>query len=294
MLVVVASAILPAINHRWVAASRQESTLRGKIEQLIVESGAQTVALSYHDLQTGAQLMINPDESFHAASTMKVPVMMEVFRQSEAGRLSLEDRIRIKNSFVSIADGSTYSLNRDSDSEHSLYERVGKSQSVRHLLRLMIGESSNLATNLLIEQVTADKVMSLLQKIGANETRVLRGVEDGKAFQKGLNNVTTARDLMTILQLIATKRAVSRRASEEMLRILSDQTFSEGIPAGLPTGMLVAHKTGSITRIYHDAGIVYPAGRQPYVLVVLTRGIQDQNRAHRLVADISKTIYAQL
>jgi len=266
-------------------------TLPEKIDELVRASGAETVAVAYYDLATGKELSINPDVSFHAASTMKVPVMMEIFRQAAAGKLSIDQRIWVKNDFASIVDGSHYSLTPDSDSDQSLYTKAGQTVTIRELMRLMITVSSNLATNLLIERVTPERVMDLMHTIGAEHIRVLRGVEDGKAFQQGLNNTTTARDLMIILRRIAERRAVSAKASADMIKIMLDQKFNEGIPAGLPQKARVSHKTGSITRINHDAAIVYPPGRKPYVLVVLTRGIEDEKLAHQLIADISRMIY---
>jgi beta-lactamase class A len=262
-----------------------------KIDELVRASGAETVAVAYYDLATGKELLINPDVSFHAASTMKVAVMMEIFRQAAAGKLSLDQRIPVKNDFASIVDGSHYSLTPDSDSDQSLYTKAGQTVTIRELMRLMITVSSNLATNLLIERVTPERVMDLMHTIGAEHIRVLRGVEDGKAFQQGLNNTTTARDLMIILRWIAERRAVSAKASDEMIKIMLDQKFNEGIPAGLPRNARVSHKTGSITKINHDAAIVYSRGRKPYVLVVLTRGIEDEKLAHKLIADISRMIY---
>jgi beta-lactamase class A len=275
---------LPAI-----VASPNE--LGKKVEDLIQASGAETVAVSYYDLATGAELLINPDISFHAASTMKVPVMMEIFRQAAAGKISLGQRIPIKNDFASIVDGSHYSLTTESDSDQSLYTRIGQTETIRELIRLMITVSSNLATNVLIERVTPERVMDLMHTIGADNIRVLRGVEDGKAFQKGLNNTTTARDLMIILRRIAERRAVSQKASDEMIKIMLAQKFNEGIPSGLPPGVRVSHKTGSITKVNHDAAIVYPPGGKPYVLVVLERGIEDEKLAHKLIADISRVVY---
>ncbi len=287
---VIAYCPLPLAGSRAVYASTPND-LEKRIAELVRASGAETVAVAYYDLATGRELLINPDVSFHAASTMKVPVMMEIYRQAAVGKLSLDARIPIKNDFVSIADRSHYSLTPDSDSEQWLYKRVGQTETVRELIRLMITVSSNLATNLLIERVTPERVMDLMRSIGANNIRVLRGVQDGKAFQKGLNNTTTARDLMIVLRAIAERRAVSAKASDEMIKIMLDQKFNEGIPAGLPKGTRVSHKTGSITKINHDAAIVCPKARKPYVLVVLERGISDEKRAHKLIADISRVIY---
>jgi beta-lactamase class A len=271
--------------------STARADARGKVEQLIRESGAEMVGVAFYDLATGREMLINADESFHAASTMKVPVMMEVFRQAGQGRLSLDERLTIKNQFASIADGSHYSISADSDSEPTLYTRIGKSATVRELVELMVRVSSNLATNILIERVSPARVMDLMREVGATNIRVLRGVEDSRAYQRGLNNTTTARDLLVVLRSIAERRAVSARASDQMVEVMFGQRFNESIPAGLPNGVRVAHKTGAITRINHDAAIVYPPGRKPYVLVILTRGLGDEKRAHRLMADISKAVY---
>src|SRR6185295_15634118 len=229
---------LPVTTGLPVIASAPND-LGKKVEDLIRASGAETVAVSYYDLDSGAELQINPDSPFHAASTMKAPVMMEIFRQASLGRISLQQRIPIKNDFVSIVDGSHYSLTSESDSDQSLYTRIGQTESIRELIHLMITVSSNLATNILIERVTPARVMDLMHSIGANNIRVLRGVEDGKAFQQGLNNTTTARDLMIILRRIAERRAVSAKASAEMIKIMLDQKFDDGIPAGLPPGIRV-------------------------------------------------------
>jgi beta-lactamase class A len=272
-------------------AGRREVEVRKRLRELIDASGAETVGVAFHDLETNREVMLDESASFHAASTMKVPVMLELFEQSRAGRLSLDARVPVKNDFKSIADGSSFSVAPEDDSEQSLYKQIGGEETVRRLLHLMITESSNLATNILIELVTPKRIMGSMRKLGARDIRVLRGVEDGKAYERGLNNTTTARDLLVILRAIAAGRAVSKDASDEMVRVLLAQKFNKGLPAGLPSGLRVAHKTGSITRISHDAGIVYVPGRKPYVLVVLTRGIAEETRAHQLIADISKAIY---
>jgi beta-lactamase class A len=267
---------------------------RQTINDLIAKSGAETVAVAFYDLADSRELLINPDTSFHAASTMKVPVMMEIYRQAAMGRLALDERLPIKNDFVSIADGSHFSISADDDSESSLYQRIGQRATVRELMRLMIIASSNLATNILIERVQPTRVMALMRAIGARHIEVRRGVEDNKAYERGLNNTTTARDLMILLRRIAAGRAVSKHASDEMVRVMFDQQFNESIPAGLPKEARVAHKTGSITAINHDAAIIFLPHRKPYVLVVLTRGLKDEARAHHLIADISRAIYESL
>jgi beta-lactamase class A len=269
-----------------------DSTL-DRVEQRIRQEPGAQVGLAYIDLASGDTLFLNPDSSFHAASTMKVPVMIELFRRSASGSFRMDQGLMVVNQFASIVDGSAYALDPNSDSDSTLYHRIGQRIPVDTLLRLMITRSSNFATNTLISLVGADAVTRTMRSLGANSIQVLRGVEDGKAFDKGMNNTTTARDLAIILEAIEEGRAAPPDATREMREILLAQEFNEKIPAGLPAGVRVAHKTGEITAHSHDAAIVYPPGRKPYVLVVLTRGIQDGAKSSKLIADVSSLIYAR-
>lgn len=248
--------------------------------------------IAFKDLQTGKTVLLNEKDNFHAASTMKTAVLIEIFKQAAAGKFSLTDSIVIKNSFRSIADGSGYSLDPKDDSELELYKNIGRKRTIASLAYQMIILSSNLATNLLIDLVTPDSIMQTMKEMGANDIKVLRGVEDNKAYQKGLNNTTTAYDLLLIYEQMASEKLISAAASKEMIRILLDQRFNEIIPAQLPKDVKVAHKTGSIKGIQHDSGIVLlPDGRK-YVLVLLSRfDPADEKTVIRAMADVSKLIY---
>jgi len=275
-----------------LALSQSQDSVVEQIQSRIrAEPGAQ-VGLAYIDLGSRDTLFLNADTSFHAASTMKVPVMIELFRRANTGSFRMDQALLMVNQFASIVDGSSYSLDVGSDSDSTLYRRIGQRVRVDTLLRLMITRSSNFATNTLITLVGADAVTKSMRSLGAQRIQVLRGVEDGKAFEKGMNNTTTARDLAIILRAIEEGKAASPAATHEMLAILLAQEFNEKIPAGLPPGTRVAHKTGEITAVSHDAAIIYPTGRKPYVLVVLTRGIADGTRSSKLIADISAIMYA--
>ena len=275
-----------------LALSQSRDSVVEQIQARIsTEPGAQ-VGIAYVDLASGDTLFLNADTSFHAASTMKVPVMIELFRRANTGSFRMDQGLLMVNQFASIVDGSPFSLDVGSDSDSTLYRRIGQRVRVDTLLRLMITRSSNFATNTLITLVGADAVTRSMRSLGAQRIQVLRGVEDGKAFEKGLNNTTTARDLAIILRAIEEGRAGSPAATHDMLAILLAQEFNEKIPAGLPPGTRVAHKTGEITAVSHDAAIIYPNGRKPYVLVVLTRGIADGTRSSKLIADISAILYA--
>jgi len=258
------------------------------IETLIGESGAD-VAVAFRTLDGRSEWLRRADESFHAASTMKVPVLIELYRQAHAGQVRLDDTLLIKNEFHSLADGSAYTLRPEDDSEQDLYGATGQTRTLAQLDELMITVSSNLATNLLMQKLGVDNIRAGVHALGADGMQVLRGVEDGKAFERGMNNTTTARALLILMQSLAEGRAVDADSSRAMVAVLERQTLNDRIPAGLPPGTRVAHKTGEITRIQHDAAIVYAP--RPFVLVVLTRGIEDPNQSATLTAEITRRLY---
>jgi len=266
------------------------AALDAAVRRLVAELPGDTleVSVALMDLETGDSLLFRAHERMHAASTMKVPVMLELFRRADAGELSLDEPVPVRNEFRSIADGSAYTLSAADDSDPEIYGRLGERMTVRELVDRMIARSSNLATNLLIDLAEPARIAATLEGLGASETVVLRGVEDGPAFRAGMNNSTTAYGLMKTLEGIAGGRAASPRATEEMLAILERQEFRAMIPAGLPPGVRVANKTGWITGIDHDAAVVLPEGRGPYVLVVLTRGFRDRELARRVAAEVSR------
>lgn len=266
------------------------NTLEAEIDTLVAAYPEATVAVALRDPKTNVVLNRNPDRSFHAASTMKIPVMIELYRQANLGRFSLDDELLVMNSFRSIVDSSLYSIEDDSDD--AIYARLGEKMSIRELNYQMITVSSNLATNLLIDYVSADSVQNTAEQMGIKNMKVLRGVEDIKAYRLGLSNSTTAADLAVLLEALNEGKAVSPAADAEMVDVLKAQQFNEMIPAGLPATTEVAHKTGWITKIHHDAAIVYPEQDASYVLVILIEGIQDQEDAAMLGAAITKRVHS--
>ena len=267
-----------------------------ELETFINEQENKTIAVAVHDLKTGQDILINPDEAFHPASTIKVHVMMEVFHQAEQGLLSLDDRLPINNLFTSIADGSRFSLLKSDDSEQTLYPRITEAETIRELTRLMIVRSSNLATNILLEKIGAKRVNDFIQELGIEGVTFVRGIEDNAAFRSGMNNSATARGLTQTMKLIVEKKVVSKPACEKMIEILLGREFIQMIPALLPKHVRVAHKGGWTGDVHHDTGIVYPPRRKPYALSIMTRGFtEDQdNEAHACMATISKMIYETL
>jgi beta-lactamase class A len=285
------------------AASQDWGALRTRLDARIRLAPARAVGVYYRSLARPDSLLIDANLRFHAASTMKIPVMIQIFRDADAGLLRLDDSLTVHTAFPSLINGEAFTVDKADDSDSTLYDLVGRNRSVRELLERMITRSSNLATDILIERVGAARAQASARALGAWSMQVLRGVEDGAAYRAHLNNTTTARDLGVLLEAIATGRAASRPACDSMLAILGRQEFNEGIPVGVPPGTRVAHKTGWIGEVvYHDAAIVYPpseksgggsgGGGGGYVLVIVTEGIKQDSVAHNLVADLSRLVYA--
>lgn len=287
-LLVTALAMLPATTPS--PAQLRLDAAKKEIERIIGLSGAE-VSVIYRPLNAaaGGEILIGPDVVYHAASTMKVPVMIELFRQVDAKTLSLDDTVIVSNVFHSIVDGSEFTLETTDEGDGAAHRSLGKAMTYRDLCEAMITISSNLATNVLMEKLGVERIRLTVTRLQAPGMKVLRGVEDQKAFDKGMSNETTARALLTLLTAIGNGTAGSKAGCDEMQAILKRQKFNDGIPAGLPKDIPVGHKTGTITKIHHDAGIVYAP--QPYVLVVMTRGMADEKKSDLLIAEISRLVY---
>lgn len=258
----------------------------------LISSSQGKFALAFSEIgNEDNKIFINENEVFHAASTFKTAVMIEVFRQAKEGRFSLDDSIYVKNEFRSIVDGSSYSLDISEDEGEELYSFIGKYKSIRELVFDMITVSSNLATNLLIDLVGAENVTKTIGNIGAKNLKVLRGVEDIKAFKLGLNNSTTAKDLLIVYESLATNKILDRNVCEEMIEILSKQKFNDLIPKYLPKNLKIAHKTGSISKTEHDSGIVFLDNGKKYILVILSTNLENVEEGKELIARISKLIF---
>jgi len=265
--------------------------LRNEILAQFAKQPDGNFAVAVKDISAGQEFLMNAHESFHAASTMKTALLIETFKQASEHRFSLSDSIVIHNDFKSIVDGSIYSMDSANDGEKDLYEKIGSKLPIENVLYRMITKSSNFSTNLIVELIGAKNANNTMHALGAKDIQVLRGVEDAKAFEHGMNNTTTAYDLMVMFEHIAKGTVVNKNACKEMIRILMDQYYRDIIPAKLPPGIKTATKSGSIEKVCHDSGIVFlPDGRK-YVVVLLSRGIADQNVSTDILATVSRIIY---
>ena len=252
-----------------------------------------TFFVAFRDLQNPQNaIFINEKTSIHPASTMKTPVMVEVFKQAAQGKFKLSDSLVLKNEFKSIVDGSPFSLSEGDDSDLPWYQRLGQKVSIYDLTRAMIVRSSNLATNMLIELVGAAQTTQTMRELGLKDIEVRRGVEDNKAYAAGLNNTTTAYDLMLLMERIGRGEAGSPEACKEMIRILSDQEFNDVIPTRLPTDVQVAHKTGWITQHHHDSALLISPDGRYFSFTILSKAWTNEALANEVMGKVAEMAYS--
>jgi beta-lactamase class A len=266
-------------------------TLRDKLEELEERSRARALAVGVHDLETGVQFRYRADRWFHAASTIKLAVLLGVFAAIHGGKLLPQSRLHVRNRFRSAYDGSGFRVLSDRDADSEVQDAIGKTMRVRDLARNMIIRSSNLATNLLLDLLGISYLQRVLDEFSLTGIDLRRGVEDELAFEHGINNRVTADGLVQLLRLMAEERALTPELSRGMVDILHDQEFRSGIPAGLPANARVAHKTGEISTIAHDAGIVYLPNRKPYVVAILSEWEPEATGRSPTIAAASYMVY---
>lgn len=269
-----------------------EQALTQQIEKIEQESGAKAIAVALHDTETGFELHYKADRWFHAASTIKVPILLGVFAAIDRGDLLPHSRVHVRNRFLSVVEDIPFRVESGRDANSAVHNAIGKMMRVDELAYHMITTSSNLATNLLLGVIGSKAINQTLKELKVDQGIELeRGVEDELAFDKGINNMVTADGLLRILVLLSQGKAFSPALSRRMMDILHGQEFNQGIPARLPKGARVAHKTGEISTVAHDAGVIYLPKRKPYVLVVLTEWDPAGTGRSRTIALISHTIY---
>ena len=270
------------------------ASLRTKIDEIGERHGCEAVGVAVHDFADGSDFSHHGDEWFHAASTIKVVLLLALYKAAENGIVRLDDRLHVRNRFRSIVDGSTYRIGGDRDGDSLVHRHIGRSMKLTDLAHAMITRSSNLATNLLLEFLGLENIQRTLHEAGLDELKLVRGVEDQVAYDKGLNNEATANGLVKFFRLLREEGVLSQTTREQMLVILLAQEFNSMIPARLPRTAQVAHKTGEISTHCHDAGLVILAERPPYALAILTKSPAKADQRSKVVAEISEAIYAHL
>jgi beta-lactamase class A len=267
--------------------------LHEELEALALRNKARAIGVALHDLETGFRFSLHGDRWFHAASTIKVAVLLAVFRAANEGRLRLDDSLHVRNRFFSAADGSLFRVSPDRDATPELYGNIGRTAKIAALAHAMICGSSNLATNLLLDFLGVEYAQRILQEAQVTGVKLRRAVEDHGAHERGINNEATADGLLSLLSAIRSD-FLTPESKREVIRILLEQRFNSMIPAGLPPHATVAHKTGEISTACHDIGIVYLPEREPYITAILTEFDPDTEGRRETVAAISEAIYRSL
>jgi beta-lactamase class A len=286
---------MPKTESKATSADPRERALRHRIEKIEKESGAKAIAVALHDSETGFELHYHADRWFHAASTIKVPILLGVFAAIDRGELLPHSRVHVRNRFLSVVENIPFRVESGRDSNSAVHNAIGKMMRVDELAYHMITTSSNLATNLLMGVIGPESVAQTLKQLHVdNGIELKRGVEDELAFEKGISNMVTANGLLRILVMLSAGKAFSPALSRRMMDILHGQEFNQGIPARLPKGARVAHKTGEISTVAHDAGVIYLPKRKPYSLVILTEWDPNTAGRSRTIASISHAIYESL
>ena len=278
-------------------ASRQSEliqSLNSRLAELEHRSGAVALAVAVQDVESGLEYGYRADRWFHAASTIKLAVLLGTYAAIHKGRLVPQSRLHVRNRFRSAYDGTSFRVMSERDADSEVQCAIGKTMRVSELARNMIIRSSNLATNLLLDLMGIGFLQRVLEEHQLSGIDLRRGVEDELAFEHGINNRVTADGLVQLLRLIADEKAFSPELSRHMLGVLHEQEFRSGIPAGLPAHARVANKTGEISTIAHDAGIVYLPGRKPYVVAILTEWQPQTTGRSPTIAAASYMVYEHL
>jgi beta-lactamase class A len=272
--------------------------LLGRVLDIEGESGGSRIAASYYDYETETSWSFRGDSWFHAASTMKVAVLLGLFAAVAESRFSLASNLHVRNRFFSVVDGQPFCLEYERDSGSAVYASLGKTMKLGELARHMIATSNNLATNLLLDLVGVEQVRATLVGLGVKGVEVRRGVEDEKAYAAGVNNMVTANGLLSLFRVLQEGQGFAAEDADKMLEILFRQEYNSGIPAGLPEGVRadarLAHKTGNISTVSHDAGLVFLKNRKPYALSVLTSWGPGAAGDSESIAKVSRAVYEHL
>jgi beta-lactamase class A len=263
------------------------SALTSQIEKIIAASGATLMGVAIHHIESGEKIHINADESFPMCSVLKIPVLVETFRQMAQGAFTLEDRWPLTTAEKNIGSGILTYLQDD------------LTPTVQDLLTLMIIISDNTATDMIIHRLGLDNIDRTMHEFGLANIHMALSIRDifedmlgaeaadparlfvdltkpkdapavrrdGRAYSLGTdNNVSTPRDMTRLLTMIYQGEILDRQACDAMLYILLQQQLNARLPLFLPYGIPFAHKTGTLAGIRNDAGVLY-AGEASHIAI---------------------------
>jgi beta-lactamase class A len=259
----------PSAEKRQVLWQKLESMIHDVDQHL---DGVMGVALE--DLTTGDHFFLHENEVFAQASSIKIAVLAELYRQAQQGKLKLTDLYTVQAS----------DLVPDSDIMGGLTPGVTRI-TLRDLATMMVAVSDNSATNVLIDRVGMDNVNATLDSLGLSNTRLRRKMMDLEAAKHGRENISTPREMMSLLEAIYRGKVFNPESTSDFFRVLSTGKAS-WIPRDLPADVKVADKPGSLEAVRNDSGIVFIEGR-PYVICVMTAFLRNERDGEEAISKIS-------
>lgn len=247
----------------------KESPVRAQIEQLIQQSGA-NASVAFRSFDARQELFVAADKQFRAAdSTLKIPVMIELYARAQAGELRLSDSIRVHNGFQDFLTGNVYDLNPESDPDPDLFKSIGTLMALGELCDRMVKKNSNLAADLLVEKLGLERVRERIHAMHADGIEFRNGFGIDGAQEQTAGNTASARGLMELLWALVNSNSIGSTESDEMIGIIANST-SPADAAGLPAGARATQLTASVVGVQHEELIVY--GAHSFVLVMIIGG----------------------
>jgi beta-lactamase class A len=256
--------------------------LKVKLAKQLQQTAAEfdgVMGIAVKDLGTGETFFANADTVFPQASSIKIPILLELFRQAQAGTLKLDERVDLKKSMM--AQGSGVLLR---------FGDGGSAISLRDLAVLMIVLSDNSATNILIDRVGLQNVNENLRRLGLTQTRLQRIMLDIDAQRASRENLSTPREMVMLLEMLDGGKTLDPKNTQAALEILK-YPKNTALRRSLPASVTLASKPGGISGVACESGIVYLPGK-PYAISVMTTYDKDSDAADNAITEVSRRVYA--
>lgn len=263
------SARAPSPEKQKVLWQKLESTIHDVDDHL---DGV--IGVAVEDLTTGNQFFLHENEIFAQASSIKITVLANLYLQAQQGKLKLTDLYTVQSS----------DLVADSDIMGGLTPGVTR-VTLRDLATMMVAVSDNSAANVLIDRVGMANVNAMLDSLGLAHTRLRRKMMDVEAARQGRENISTPREMMTLLEAIYRGKLLDKESTADFFKVLSTNKDS-WIPRDLPADVKIANKPGSLEAVRNDSGIVFVEGR-PYVICVMTAFLANERDGEQAISKIS-------
>jgi beta-lactamase class A len=264
--------------------AQKQKLLRQKLEDVIAATDRRldgVLGVAVLDLASGETLLHHADEVFPQASSIKIAVLAELYRQAQdasAGKARLTD---------------LYTM-READLVPDSFVLMGLTPGVsrvtnRDLAAFMVAVSDNSATNILIDRVGMENVNALLDGLGLKHTRLRRKMMDLKAAREGRENISTPREMMSLLEALYRGKVLDKALTEDFFKVLSIPKDSS-LLRGLPDGVRAANKPGALEGVRNDSGVVY-AGNRPFVLCVMSTYLRNERAGEAAISQITAAAY---